>query len=83
MSRAGVPSKPAAREGNALGAKKRMGFGLELDGRVDRKEASSDAGGMAGVAVRGCWGPGRRAGCGCGYVERLAAVPGNAVTGRS
>ena len=49
MSRAGVPSKPAAREGNALGAKQRMGFGLELDGRVERTEANSEADGMAGV----------------------------------
>ena len=51
MSRAGVPSKPAAREGNALGAMERMGFGLELDGRVERTEANGEAGGMAGVGA--------------------------------
>ena len=55
MNRAGVPSKPAAREGKAaLGAKERMWFGverLELDKRVERTEANSEADGMAGVGA--------------------------------
>ena len=55
MNRAGVPSRPAAREGKAaLGAKERMWFGverLELDKRVERTEANSEADGMAGVGA--------------------------------
>ena len=50
MSRAGEPSKPAAREGGAaLGAKQMELEGLELGVVVERTEANSEAGGMAGV----------------------------------
>jgi len=55
MNRAGVPSKPAAREGKAaLGAKERMWYGverLEPDRRGERTEANSEADGMVGVGA--------------------------------
>ena len=52
MSRAGEPSKPAAREGEAaLGAKQMELIGLELDGAVERTEANSEADGMAGFGA--------------------------------
>jgi len=52
MSRAGEPSKPAAREGVAALGAKQMGLReLELDVVVERTEANSEADGMAGVGA--------------------------------
>ena len=52
MSRAGEPSKPAAREGEAaLGAKQMELLGVELGVGVERTEANSEADGMAGVGA--------------------------------
>ena len=52
MNRAGVPSRPAAREGKAALGAKQMGLReLELDVVVERTEANSEADGMAGVGA--------------------------------
>jgi hypothetical protein len=52
MSRAGEPSKPAAREGEAaLRANEMELAGLELDVVVERAEANSEADGMAGFGA--------------------------------